>query len=115
MKLIEYFQENVGTKIRIGFDPQSPLGMASLIMGYENFLKALYRNTEELHLLLKIVTSTLIEAIKIQMEVTENLFASRGNRPLDPRDGICIADDLIAILSPPYTLPLARCHEKGFM
>lgn len=83
------------------YDVQSPLDVGVLIWHYEDLLKAMYTNPEEVHLFLEIITNTIIESIKLNLEVLDKPI------PFGPDDvdlpmglGIHISDDMLAVLSP---------------
>lgn len=102
LRRTRHIQEILPSSYYVGlYDVQSPLDVGVLIWHYEDFLKAMYTNPEEVHLFLKIIADTIIESIKLNLEVLNKPI------PFGPDDvdlpmglGIHVSDDMMAILSP---------------
>ena len=79
----------------------SPLVVASQVWEYTSFVEATIAHPNEVHYLLNVVTDSIIDYVKAQLEIISRLF-TMGHEPLYiPRDiGIRISDDTAVVFSP---------------
>jgi len=119
LEYVNYFQkEKQEYPIRLT-DTQSPIDSASLIMKYEELLIAMYTNPKEVHHLLKMVTELIIKFAKLEKSVVKDFSPNHSPQIYQPSDwGICLSDDLIAILSPElyreFALPYVNILSEEF-
>lgn len=117
LNTIRYFREATGGAIPIrSCDVQGPMSVASMIMGMQNFLEALYTHPKQVHDLLDIVTDTIADFYFQMFEAAGNDFIPTHVVPSAwmPQDkGVALSDDLMPVISPEhyveYALPQ---HEK---
>jgi hypothetical protein len=97
---INYFNRQTKLPIRLDSIP-SPLITASYICGYENMLMAMKLVPDNLHSLLKQITTKTVEYIDYQINLTNRLF-SLSHMPyyIPLHIGLRISDDVISVLSP---------------
>jgi uroporphyrinogen-III decarboxylase len=86
-------------------DIQGPLGVASLVVGEEQLMIAMYDQPHAVHALLEKITRLLTDFIRTQREIA--IAAGREFIPCHyppiwspDGDGISISEDMVAILSP---------------
>lgn len=119
LEYVNYFQKERGEyPIRLT-DTQSPIDSASLIMKYEEFLLAMYTNPKEVHHLLKMVTELIIKFAKLEKSIAKGFTPNHSPQIYQPADwGICLSDDLIAVLSPElykeFALPYVNILSEEF-
>lgn len=94
-----YFRDEIGDSIPIRLpDIQCPLGTAGIVMKDTALFEAVYTNPEEIHLLLKIITETLIKMVRIFEEKIGNLFCYSHASVWLPH-GIHMSDDFLPVVS----------------
>jgi len=118
LRRTKQIQEMLPSTYYVGlYDIQSPLDVGVLIWHYEDFLKAMYTNPKEIHLFLEIVTDTIIESVKLNLEVLDKPIPfGPDDVDLPMRLGIHMSDDMMAVLSPklyeefgtPYLTEISR-------
>jgi len=111
-------QKKIPSPYYVGlYDLQSTLDVAVLIWHYEDLMRAMYTNPEEVHVFLSMVTNALIHSIRINLEVLDKPIPfGPDNVDLPLGQGIHISDDMMAVLSPkiyrefgvPYNNKLSR-------
>ena len=94
-----YFREKTGVDLPIKLpDIQGPVDTAGIIMKDSSLFEAFYTHPKEIHLLMKMVTETLIKMVRIFKEKVTNLFCFSHGFWLPY--GIHLSDDFLAVLSP---------------
>jgi Uroporphyrinogen decarboxylase (URO-D) len=96
-------------------DVQGPMGAASLVMGYQEFLMALYTNPKEVHYLLEMVTEVIIDYYHKLFDVSGGNFVPTHVVPmmwLPPGKGVAVSDDLMPIVSPEHYLEFSAPYSE---
>lgn len=102
-KVLEYtkfFREETGGAYPIGAGVRSPLDIASQIWKYENFLRAMYTDPEEVHLLLDKITKLLISFLKAQRDIAGEFVPNSMAGWAPSNWGLSLSEDLLAIVPP---------------
>ena len=112
-----YFREKAGPDMPIALpDIQGPIDTAGIIMKDTALFEAVYTHPEEVHLLLKMVTETLIKTVRAFEKKVTNLFCHSHANWLPY--GIHMSDDYLAVLSPKiyqeFVLPYNQLIAKEF-
>ncbi|MHB8279665.1 MAG: uroporphyrinogen decarboxylase family protein [Candidatus Humimicrobiaceae bacterium] len=102
LETLKFFEKKTGYVIPIGVtDPQSPLNIASLMWGNNNFIISCITNPKEVHYLLDIVTDSFIDFYKMQYDTLKNpAFPVHSFQLVNSNDGISISDDEVILMSP---------------
>lgn len=100
LQRIDYFSEETCGTVAIRLtDVQSPMDMATQILKYEELLLAMYTAPDAVHLLLDMVTRSLIKFVRMQAARAVNFFGYTHVNLWRPR-GIYVSDDVAAVVSP---------------
>ncbi len=106
MDSIRYYRDRVGDAIPIACtDTQSPIDTATLIWQTDTFLLACHDEPETVHRLLDMITDTIIEFSRAQLEAIGPNPARPGHSACFSRSrgrsaGIGLSDDLATVVSP---------------
>lgn len=84
-------------------DLQTPLDIASMIMGTENLIIAMVDKPEKVHILMNNIVNTLIQAVDFLIKASSNFLTPFHPEPtvwVPKGKGISFSEDLLAVLSP---------------
>ncbi len=103
-------------------DCQSPLDIAAMILGHNNYLMALYTHAKEMHDLLSMITEIVIEFIQAQRDLIHQYqaeFVGMIDHPWIPDGfGVNIAHDENVMISPDmhdeFALPYLNQISEAF-
>jgi uroporphyrinogen-III decarboxylase len=102
---IRRWLDRTGGKYPISMaDCQSPLDVAALVLGHNNYLMALYTHPKEIHYLLQMITETEIEFIQAQRDLIHQYgaeFVGTNHYPWIPDGfGVNMSHDENVMISP---------------
>jgi hypothetical protein len=115
---LDYFLEHSTLPLRL-LNVPSPLVAASQVWEYTSFVEATLAHPREVHYMLEVVTQSIIEYVRLQLDRISRLY-TMGHEPLFiPREvGLRISDDTAAVLSPTayreFGVPYNRKISEAF-